>query len=140
MLWAVTTFYNPAKFRVRNENFAKFVSALKIPLLVVEHAPSGCFEARAGATIHVPVTGGDVLWQKERLLNVALEHLPSSCTRVAWMDCDLLIRDSGWSDRNRRMAGGSLSNMRDGPGKERSPCRAPSRAEERRRSPASRSR
>ncbi len=37
-----------------------------------------------------------MLWQKERLLNLALAHLPASCRCVAWVDADLLFTDRDW--------------------------------------------
>ena len=38
-----------------------------------------------------------MLWQKERLLNLALKALPSSCHKVAWLDCDIFFTDPGGS-------------------------------------------
>jgi len=40
-----------------------------------------------------------VMWQKERLLNVAIGRLPVSCTKVVWADCDVLFVDNDWADR-----------------------------------------
>ena len=37
-----------------------------------------------------------MLWQKERLLNVALRHLPDECDSVAWLDCDVIFADDEW--------------------------------------------
>jgi hypothetical protein len=45
------------------------------------------------------VTGEDGLWQKERLLNLALRALPAGCDRVAWLDCDVVIASSDWAPR-----------------------------------------
>jgi hypothetical protein len=36
------------------------------------------------------------MWQKERLLNVALTALPANCTKVAWLDCDLVFDSPDW--------------------------------------------
>ncbi len=45
------------------------------------------------------------MWQKERLLNVALQHLPPSCTHVAWIDCDIVFDNDGWvADAGRQLA------------------------------------
>ena len=43
------------------------------------------------------LTGGSVLWQKERLLNRALAELPPSCDRVAWLDADILFESEDWA-------------------------------------------
>ena len=32
-----------------------------------------------------------MLWQKERLLNLAIDLLPPSCRHVAWVDCDVVF-------------------------------------------------
>jgi hypothetical protein len=45
--------------------------------------------------------GRDVLWQKERLLNIALAALPSHCRRVAWVDCDVIFETKDWPRRTR---------------------------------------
>jgi hypothetical protein len=39
------------------------------------------------------------MWQKERLLNIGLRHLPPSCRNVAWLDCDLIFEDDTWMMR-----------------------------------------
>lgn len=39
----------------------------------------------------------DVMWQKERLLNVALDHLPQECRKVAWLDADVLFSNPDWA-------------------------------------------
>jgi hypothetical protein len=37
------------------------------------------------------------MWQKERLLNVALRRLPGDCEIVAWLDCDVLFENPNWA-------------------------------------------
>jgi hypothetical protein len=37
------------------------------------------------------------MWQKERLLNVAIERLPPSCTKIAWLDADVLFENPAWA-------------------------------------------
>lgn len=99
-LWAVTTFFNPAGFRRRIENYRRFRAALPVPLATIELG----FEDRwhlAGddAELYVPVGDGDVLWQKERLLNLLLPRLPAACRHVAWLDADILLGDDDWPRR-----------------------------------------
>jgi hypothetical protein len=38
-----------------------------------------------------------VIWQKERLLNVALAALPAHVTKVAWLDADILFENQSWA-------------------------------------------
>jgi len=95
--WIVTTYYNPLAYRSRRENFRRFRQGLSAPLLAIELARPGCFElTEADATKLVRVESDDVMWQKERLANLALEHLPDECENVAWVDCDLLFGSDGW--------------------------------------------
>ncbi|ROZ77118.1 hypothetical protein [Ramlibacter sp. WS9] len=91
-LWAVTSYYNPAGFERRKANYHLFRERLPLPLLTVEWSPTGKFELRPGdADILIQLTGGNVMWQKERLLNVGVTQLPPQCTHVAWVDCDLIF-------------------------------------------------
>jgi hypothetical protein len=96
-LWAIAAYFNPCGYRTRRENYARFREELKAPLLTVELAFEAPFElAPASADILIQRRGGDVMWQKERLLDVALEHLPAECEAVAWLDCDVLFSRSDW--------------------------------------------
>jgi hypothetical protein len=102
MLWGVTAYFNPAGYRSRLDNYRSFRKRLKMPLIAVEMSPTGHFELRRDdAEIVIQLAGGDVLWQKERLLNVALRHLPADCDIVAWLDCDVIFADDEWPARTR---------------------------------------
>jgi hypothetical protein len=70
-----------------------------VPLVTVELARCASrFElGPADADILVQITGEDCLWQKERLLNLALRALPDECDRVAWLDCDIVVGRSDWT-------------------------------------------
>jgi hypothetical protein len=54
---------------------------------------------RTDAEILVQLRGGDVMWRKERLLNLALRALPTQCRKVVWMDCDLIAGSADWPGR-----------------------------------------
>jgi hypothetical protein len=55
------------------------------------------------AEIIIRLRGSDILWQKERLLNVALRALPSSCRKVAWLDCDIVFEADDWAQSTSRL-------------------------------------
>ena len=98
-LWAVTSYYNPAGYRRRRANYQLFRERLPLPLLTVEWSPTGEFELRPGdADMLVQLSGGDVMWQKERLLNIGVGRLPAQCTHVAWVDCDLVFEREDLGD------------------------------------------
>lgn len=97
MLWAITSYFNPAGYASRLSNYRVFRANLIPPVAVVELSLNGKYELRSDdAEIVVQITGGDIMWQKERLLNVALDHLPEDCDHVAWIDCDVVFLDRGW--------------------------------------------
>ena len=97
-LWAVTSFFNPAKFRRKLPNYRMFRNRLAVPLVTVELSHGDTFELGPGdADILVQLRGGDVMWQKERLLNIAISHLPNECDYVAWLDCDVVFSRSDWA-------------------------------------------
>jgi hypothetical protein len=96
-LWAITSYFNPMSYHRRRQNYEHFRSALGVPLLVVELSNSEHYELQADdADIVVRTASRSVLWQKERLLNVALEHLPAHVEHVAWLDCDVIFERQDW--------------------------------------------
>jgi hypothetical protein len=100
MLWAISSYYNPARYRTRLANFHAFRAELAVPLVVVEASSDGRFELKPGdADVLVQISDAAVLWQKERLLNVALRRLPPECRYVAWVDCDVVFGTGDWADR-----------------------------------------
>jgi hypothetical protein len=102
-LWAVTTYFNPAGYARRLANYRIFRQRLATPLVAVELAYGPDFELREGdADVLIHIRGGDVMWQKERLLNVALGSLPASCRKVAWVDCDIVFARDDWADEASR--------------------------------------
>ena len=102
MLWGVTSYFNPSGYKNRSTTYQTFKQHLRIPLIAVELSFNGRFELQSGdADIIVRLTGQDVLWQKERLLNVALRALPPECDAVAWLDADVIFERDDWSERAR---------------------------------------
>jgi hypothetical protein len=98
-LWAITTYFNSAGNPWRRSNFAAFRAHLGVPLIAVEHGYEGRFELGAeDADILIQLHGGDPMWQKERLLNLALDALPAEASTVAWIDCDVLFGRPDWPD------------------------------------------
>ena len=81
----------------RLANYHTFRENLKVPLLTVELSfGAEDFDLREGeADVLIQLRGRDVMWQKERLLNVGLGALPSECTKVVWLDCDVVF-GGGW--------------------------------------------
>jgi hypothetical protein len=96
-LWAITSYFNPMHYERRLLNYRIFRSRLKVPLLAIELAYDSNFELQhEDAEILIRLRGNAVLWQKERLLNVALRSLPDDCRKVAWVDCDVIFGTDYW--------------------------------------------
>lgn len=102
-LWAITSYFNPAGYSSRLLNYRRFRARLGVPLEAVELSFSGAFELRReDAEILIHLRGGDVMWQKERLLNIALRHVPPSAGKIAWLDCDVIFENPDWVERAER--------------------------------------
>lgn len=102
-LGIVTSYFNPCGFKVRLANFERFVApilASGIPLVIVEArfdddtSGEGLLPARYQT---VRVQARDVMWQKERLLDLGTAWLPGHCTKFAWLDADILFEDPDWA-------------------------------------------
>jgi hypothetical protein len=93
----VTTYFNPMKSHRRLTNYRAFRSRLNAPLLTVELSFDGQFELTSADADHlIQLSGGDVLWQRERLVNIALGAVPDDVENVAWIDCDVVFESRNW--------------------------------------------
>ena len=96
--WAVTCLFNPQGYRRRIANYRAFRRHLEVPLVAVELSFDGRFELDSkDAEILLRIDGGDVLWQKERLLNLGVAGLPRECRSVSVLDCDIVFENREWS-------------------------------------------
>lgn len=103
MLHVITCLFNPAdSVRIR-ENYHTFRKHLgDVPVTTVELVLPG--QSRI-TDVYDPLAHaifGDrlrhALWQKERLLNIALKLLPPEATAVAWIDADVVFARPDWSE------------------------------------------
>jgi hypothetical protein len=99
-LWVITTHYNPAGYATRRENYARFAQPLieaGIHLVTVECAfGAELFELTPSPAV-IQVRGRDVMWMKERLLNLAITRLPPHVTKVVWVDADMIFTNPAWA-------------------------------------------
>lgn len=102
-LWGITTYFNPMHWRKRRANYRVFRQHLRIPLVAVELGYDGQFDLEPGdAEILVQIPGEDVMWQKERLFNVALAQVPLDVGKIACLDSDICFeRGDVWQAANR---------------------------------------
>lgn len=102
-LWVITSYYNPARYETRRRNYEIFRKYLNAPLLTIELSQSGKRQlSNEDADVVVDLVGEDRIWQKERLLNIALHELPAHVEHVAWIDCDVVFEDDSWPNKAQR--------------------------------------
>jgi len=102
-MWAITAYYNPARFKTRLPNYRIFHANLATPLVTVELSFDGHFElTEKDADVLIQISGGAVLWQKERLLNLALKSVPRDVGSVAWIDGDVIFERTDWVDEAKK--------------------------------------
>lgn len=98
-MWAITSYFNPVGYQRRLSNYKIFQANLGVPLVTVELSFDGHFELTDDdADILIQLSGGAVLWQKERLLNLAVKAVPANVKNIAWLDCDVILERTDWID------------------------------------------
>jgi hypothetical protein len=55
------------------------------------------------ADLLVQIRGGNVLSQKERLLNLGVSRLPKDCDKVVWLDAGILFDRADWAVETARL-------------------------------------
>lgn len=96
--WILTSYFNPARFETKRENYLRFrksLLGLGANLLTLEQVVHDTPELSEFPEV-LPLRGGAVLWQKERLLNLGLSKLPKNCKFVAWLDSDIIFDNTNW--------------------------------------------
>jgi hypothetical protein len=103
-VWGITSYFDPSGRKKRLGNYREFRRRLQVPLVAVELSFDGCFDlGPEDAEILIQIRGGSILWQKERLLNLALQALPKTCDTVAWLDCDTIFLQPDWPCTVRKL-------------------------------------
>ncbi len=99
-LWVITTYYNPARYTNKRQNYERFAKPILeagLKLVTVECAfGQEKFELAQAANV-IQVRGRDVMWQKERLINLAIQQLPPTADKVVWIDNDILFCNPEWA-------------------------------------------
>jgi len=73
------------------------------------HVPFFCAELSFTPIFHtaskIELTGTkeNLFWQKERLLNLLLEQLPSEYNKIAWVDTDIIFHNPYWYKETERL-------------------------------------
>lgn len=102
--WAITSYFNPCGYYTRLANYKVFRKFLNVPLITVELSFNNQFDLKQDdADILIQIKGDkkNIMWQKERLLNIALPYLPEECHKFAWLDCDVVFPDKNWATKTK---------------------------------------
>ena len=95
MFGVVACHFNPAGFQRPVKNYYRFRNQIGVPVRVVELSFNGRFiDPDAIQILGDPQKSA--VWQKERLINIALDSLPDNVDRVAWLDADILFQNENW--------------------------------------------
>lgn len=104
MLWGVSTYFSPHGAPASLANLTRFSASVRrqgLPLLIVELAfgdqPFQLADTLAERVLRLRAS--DLMWQKERLLNLGIAALPDDCDQVAWLDNDILFENDDWVAR-----------------------------------------
>jgi hypothetical protein len=92
-------YFNSENFRSKYRNLLRFLRPIVASgsyFQIVECAFGQQPFVLSPSQSVLSVRARDVMWQKERLLNIALASLPRQYTKVAWLDCDLLFENAQW--------------------------------------------
>lgn len=85
---AITTLFNPSERRLKN--YKIFKAKLPLPLITVELSYGCVFFIEDS----IKVKSNSVLWHKEDLLNIGIEHCKDD--KLVCLDCDLIDLDEQW--------------------------------------------
>lgn len=96
-VWAVCAYFNFTKSRARFKNYQIFKKNLRdhsVKIAAIEFSPSGEFELnKHDADLLIQTSDGDIMWQKERLLNIGIDSIPDNTDIVMLIDCDVIFSD-----------------------------------------------
>ena len=95
MLHCISSYFNPTNSKKIKENYLTFRKNLKVPITTVELA----FNDQPffiSDSIKIRGDTNNIMWQKERLLNIAIDSLPNNIDKIAWIDADILFENEKW--------------------------------------------
>lgn len=100
-LAVITSIFNPCGYTNLIHNYLQFSRKIRrqADLFTIELSFDGTFLEEDSRCIRMAGTDENILWQKERLLNILLETVPKEYTDIAWIDADIIFTDDLWPAR-----------------------------------------
>jgi hypothetical protein len=95
----VTSYFNSHNYASKRRGFELFRHSMErsgVPLFIGECAfGEDEFELPPSSSVF-QFRCRDVMWQKERLLNLTIDRVPDRYTKIAWVDADVLFTNPRW--------------------------------------------
>jgi hypothetical protein len=95
----VSCYFNSHNFDSKRRAFQLFRHSMEqsgVPLFIGECAfGEQPFELAPSSSVF-QFRGRDVMWQKERLLNLTIDRVPDRYTKIVWVDADILFTNPDW--------------------------------------------
>ncbi|MDP6575962.1 MAG: hypothetical protein QF755_05760 [Candidatus Peribacteraceae bacterium] len=102
----VTTYFNYAGYNALFNNFKIFAEEIRsqeLDLWTVEIAfGNDEFDLEKDDRI-LQIRTPDVMWQKERALNLLIKTLPKEYDKIAWLDADILFENRKWAKEANKL-------------------------------------
>lgn len=98
-LHIICCYFNPGRCPLQEANAIRFVCGIRLPVTIVELLFDGDKPLFSKSIQLHGTKSTHLMWQKEALLQHALEHLPDECDAVAWLDMDIEFDQLGWANR-----------------------------------------
>jgi hypothetical protein len=95
----VASYFNSHNYASKRRGFELFrhsMESSRVPLFIGECAfGDEAFELAPSSSVF-QFRCRDVMWQKERLLNLTIDRVPDRYTKIAWIDADVLFANPRW--------------------------------------------
>lgn len=99
-LAVITCHFNWCGFTRPAQNLNRFLrqmASFKIPVYGVELSLTGKFQTAGNPNwVQMGAREENICFQKEALLNIAVNLVPSQYTKIAWMDHDIYFENQNW--------------------------------------------
>ena len=105
-LLAIACHYNHCRYSSRVNNFRLFADSLEnqgVPFKGIELVFPGQEPELGGIRDIEVISGRDVMWQKERLLNILIDRYSDEFTGIAWLDGDIIFENPDWAAETVKM-------------------------------------
>lgn len=108
----ICSYFNPNHFASRKANYERFrenMARFNVPLITAELAfDNDAFELPKSDDV-IQVRSASVMWQKERLMNLAIDRIAGlGFEKVLWLDADIISEDIEWVAKASRVLDDSL--------------------------------